>query len=44
MAEYAYNNFVTSATAISLFYANYEYHPGTNWQTEMELQNGWSQN
>jgi hypothetical protein len=43
MAEYIYNNSVTSAIAISLFYANYGYHPRTNWQTEAEAQNGWSQ-
>jgi hypothetical protein len=44
MAEYAYNNSVTSATAMSPFYANYGYHPRTNWQTEAEARNGWSQN
>jgi hypothetical protein len=44
MAEYAYNNSVTLATAISPFYANYGYHPRTNWQTEAEAGNGWSQN
>jgi transposase InsO family protein len=27
MAEFAYNNSVTSATGLSLFYANYRYHP-----------------
>jgi hypothetical protein len=30
IAEYAYNNSVTSATAMSPFYANYGYHPTTN--------------
>jgi hypothetical protein len=44
VAEYAFNNSVTSATTISLFYANYEYHPRTNWQTQAEARNGWSQN
>jgi hypothetical protein len=44
MAKYAYNNSVTSATAMSLFYANYGCHSRTNWQTEAEVQNGWSQN
>jgi hypothetical protein len=44
MAEYAYNNSVTSAIAIYPFYANYRYHPRTNWQTQAEAQNGWSQN
>jgi hypothetical protein len=33
MAEYAYNNSVTSTTAISLFDAIYESHPTTNRQT-----------
>ena len=31
MAEYAYNNSVTSATGISPFYANYEFNPQTAW-------------
>ena len=29
MAEYAYNNSTTSATGMSPFYANYEFHPET---------------
>jgi hypothetical protein len=33
-----------SATAMSQFYANYGYHPRTNWQTEAEARNSWSQN
>jgi hypothetical protein len=40
MAEYAYNNLVTSLTAMSPFYANYGYYPRTNWETEAEVQNG----
>jgi hypothetical protein len=44
MAEYTYNNSVTSITAMSPFYATYGYHPRTNWQTEAESRNGWSQN
>jgi hypothetical protein len=44
MAEYAYNNSVTSATAMSPFYANYGYHTRTNWHTEAEARNGRSQN
>jgi hypothetical protein len=39
MAEYACNNSFTSAIAMFLFYANYRYHPRTNWQTEVEAQN-----
>jgi hypothetical protein len=30
MAEYAYNNSITSAIAMFTFYANYGYHPRTN--------------
>jgi hypothetical protein len=44
MAEYAYHNSVTSATAMFPFYANYGYHARTNCQTEAEAQNSWSQN
>jgi hypothetical protein len=44
IAEYADNHSVTSATAMSLFYANYGYYPRTNWQTEVEARNSWSQN
>jgi hypothetical protein len=43
MAESSYNNSLTSATAISPFYANYGYHPTTNWQTEAVARNCWSQ-
>jgi hypothetical protein len=42
--ENAYTTFVTLALAISPFYANYEYHPRTNCQTEADARNGWSQN
>jgi hypothetical protein len=35
MAEYAYNNSVTSATGMSPFYANYGFHPRTNWPTQV---------
>jgi hypothetical protein len=40
MAEYAYNNLVTLAIVMSSFYANYRYHPRTNWPTEAEARNG----
>jgi hypothetical protein len=43
MVEYAYNNSVTSPTAMTLFYTNYRYHPRPNWQTEVDARNGWSQ-
>jgi transposase InsO family protein len=33
LAEYAYNNSFSTATALSPFYANYGYHPQTNWPT-----------
>jgi hypothetical protein len=44
MAEYVYNNSVTSATAMSLIDANYGNHPRTNLQTEAEARNWWSPN
>ena len=34
MSEYAFNNSVTTATGISPFYANYGFHPRTNWPVE----------
>lgn len=39
MAEYAYNNSVTTATSLSPFFANYGYHPRTNWPVEAEVKN-----
>jgi hypothetical protein len=33
LAEYAYNNSFSTATGLSPFYANYGYHPRTNWPT-----------
>ena len=31
LAEYAYNNSSTTATQMSPFFANYSFHPQTNW-------------
>jgi transposase InsO family protein len=31
LAEYVYNNSFSTATGLSPFYANYGYHPRTNW-------------
>jgi hypothetical protein len=39
LAEYAYNNSVTTGTGLSPFYANYGYHPRTNWPTKEEVKN-----
>ncbi|KAH0610986.1 uncharacterized protein H6S33_011413 [Morchella sextelata] len=39
LAEYAYNNSVTTATGQSPFYTNYGYNPRTNWPTEAEVVN-----
>src|ERR1700742_2390017 len=39
MAEYSYNNSVTNATGKSPFYANYGFHPRTNWPVEAEERN-----
>ena len=36
LAEYSYNNSVTTATQMSPFYANYGFHPRTTWPVEME--------
>jgi hypothetical protein len=44
IAEYAFNNLITSATAMLPFYDNYRYYPRTNWEIEAEAQMGWSQN
>jgi hypothetical protein len=43
LAEYAYNNSVTSATNMSPFFANYGFNPRTNWPTEAETKNPASQ-
>jgi hypothetical protein len=39
MCEYAYNNSVTTATGLSLFYAKYRFHPRTSWPVEAEAKN-----
>ena len=44
LAEYAYNNSTTTATQLSPFYANYGFHPRTNWPVEMESKNPASKN
>ena len=38
-AEYCYNNSATSATGMTPFYANYGYHPVTNWPGDEEPRN-----
>ena len=44
LAEYAHNNSVTIATQISPFFANYRFHPRTNWPVEKESKNPASRN
>ena len=44
LAKYAYNNSATTATQMSPFFANYGYHPRTNWHIEMESKNPASKN
>ena len=39
LAEYSYNNSVTTVTQMSPFYANYGFHPRTTWPVEMESKN-----
>src|SRR5881396_436274 len=39
MAEFSYNNSITSATGLSPFYANYRYHPETYWLVPRTSQN-----
>ena len=43
-AEYAYNNSATTATQMSPFFANYGFHPRTNWPVEKESKNPASRN
>ena len=39
LAEDTYNNSVTNADGMSPFYANYGFHPQTEWMKESEVQN-----
>jgi len=39
LAEHAYNNSTTNADGMSPFYANYGFHPQTEWMREREVQN-----
>ena len=39
MAEFSYNNSITTATGLSPFYANYGYHPETHWLVPRTSQN-----
>jgi len=39
LAEHAYNNSTTNAYGMSPFYANYRFHPQTEWMKEGEAQN-----
>jgi len=39
LAEYAYNNSITSATDMSPFYANYGFHPKVTWLKQAEIKN-----
>ena len=44
LGEYAYNNLVNTATQMSPFFANYSFHPSTNWPVEKESRNPASRN
>ena len=44
LAEYSYNNSVTTATQMRPFYANYGFHQRTTWPVEMESKNPPSKN
>ena len=44
LAEYAYHNSATIATQLSPFFANYGFHPQTNWLVEKESKNPASRN
>ena len=43
MAEYAYNNSLHSTVKMTPFFANYGYHPRTNWPIAEPLWNPTSQ-
>jgi len=38
-AEHAYNNSATNAHKMTPFFANYRFHPQTEWMKEREAQN-----
>ena len=44
MAEYAYNNSLTTATGMSPFFANFGFDPRTNWPIEAQVKNSASRN
>ena len=44
LVEYVYNNMATTATQMSQFFANYDFHPQTNWPVEKESKNPASRN
>ena len=44
LAEYSYNNSVTTATQMSPFYANYGFYSRTTWPVKMESMNFTSKN
>ena len=44
LAEYAYNNSATTPTQMSAFFANYGFHPQTNWPVVKESNNPASRN
>ena len=44
LAEYPYNNSATTTTQMSPFFANYGFHPRTNWPVEKESKNPASRN
>ena len=44
LAQYAYNNSVTTATQMRPFFTNYGFHPRTNWPVEKESKNPASRN
>jgi hypothetical protein len=44
LAEFAYNNSMSTATGVSPFYINYGYHPRSNWPKSQPVQNPTSTN
>ena len=39
LAEFAYNNSYTTATKMTPFYANYGFHPKTEWERQAQTEN-----